>query len=587
MSHELRSLIDEAVRLTGSELPDVATDGAPVLAESVLNAADGAARGDDSDGGVYFIGVIGGKDVGKSSFVNALVGEPIAVPTDTGRGTTTVLAYCHAARSAEVRKLLEGLVPGRFELVTHHHDHLRRQVLLDLPDIDSVYADHVELTRRMLRHILYPVWIQSIEKYADHAPRELLRRVVEGNAPENLLFCLNKADQLARVESEAAVRALADDFAMRVAPLLGTARPPRVFVISAREPDRFDFPGLRAQLGSQKPESTVRDDLRNARRTRESSILRWLENLHTGRRLEAASRAEAETRAVVEERILRPLVTRALPAAGQDPGLRSILTDEVLRARLRGWPIVGVLDMALWPITQLVSRNLATHPWPHTASARIRSEVEREGKTLPEFVAAGFAQARALEPRLSELFSRDRPWEPEPATRHAAHLERELAQLSLDQLEDLKAKYSGAPWKLLFPLRWLLTIGAVLWFPLVQPVTELLLQESPATSLRSATLLTVQLLSSTYLLKTAAFLLVWFLVLWAWLRYSTHKFVVRRLRDWFTEQESPDGLNAAQLVSEWLDRMLEPVSREREALESLQLRIEQLRRSTAGPVNGS
>ena len=89
-------------------------------------------------------------------------------------------------------------------------------MLLDLPDIDSHYSDHVQITRRMLRHMLYPLWIQSVEKYADQQPQELLAQVAEGNDPANFVFVLNKADQLVAREGPAAAEELRDDYARRI-----------------------------------------------------------------------------------------------------------------------------------------------------------------------------------------------------------------------------------------------------------------------------------------------------------------------------------------------------------------------------------
>src|SRR5690606_26782074 len=41
-----------------------------------------------------------------------------------------------------------------------------------------------------------PVWMQSVEKYADRQVQELLRQVAAGNDPGNFVFVLNKVDQL-------------------------------------------------------------------------------------------------------------------------------------------------------------------------------------------------------------------------------------------------------------------------------------------------------------------------------------------------------------------------------------------------------
>src|SRR5207248_7990522 len=102
----------------------------------------------------------------------------------------------HAEQARPLRELLEREVPGKYAILEHNIPRLLRQVLLDLPDIDSHWGDHVATTRRMLRHVLFPIWMQSIEKYADRQPQELLKRVAAGNAPANFIFCLNKVDQL-------------------------------------------------------------------------------------------------------------------------------------------------------------------------------------------------------------------------------------------------------------------------------------------------------------------------------------------------------------------------------------------------------
>jgi len=54
--------------------------------------------------------------------------------------------------------------------------------------------------------------------------------------------------------------------------------------------------------------------------------------------------------------------------------------------------------------------------------------------------------------------------------------------------------------------RWLLTIGAVIWFPIVQPVLESSCRTGRGKVLRHSALLIVQLLSAAYLLRSAAFL---------------------------------------------------------------------------------
>src|SRR5438270_4369397 len=123
MSPELDQLVSDVAELTGVAKPVWLEEDAPVLI--------------DAGGPFYLIGLIGGKDVGKSAFVNALVGQEITARTSHGPGTETVIAYAHANQIAPLRDLLQREVPGRFTIVEHHIHRLFRQVLLDLPDIDS------------------------------------------------------------------------------------------------------------------------------------------------------------------------------------------------------------------------------------------------------------------------------------------------------------------------------------------------------------------------------------------------------------------------------------------------------------------
>src|SRR3954452_17560717 len=135
MSAALEQLVNEVIDLTGAEKPSLYEEDAPVLSTEALAVEQGE--------GFYLVGLIGGKEVGKSALVNALVGKEITKSTSYGEGTHIVTAYAHAAQVPGLRELLDREVPGRYAVVTHDTPGLARQVLLDLPDIDSHWADHV------------------------------------------------------------------------------------------------------------------------------------------------------------------------------------------------------------------------------------------------------------------------------------------------------------------------------------------------------------------------------------------------------------------------------------------------------------
>src|SRR3954471_4577526 len=111
MSTAIQQLIADVADVTGSAPPAVLAGDAPVLQDEAL-----AASGNDQP---YFVGVIGGKDVGKSALINALVGEPISASTSFGPGTETVVAYVHQTQLPVVKALLDREAPGKHQLIVH------------------------------------------------------------------------------------------------------------------------------------------------------------------------------------------------------------------------------------------------------------------------------------------------------------------------------------------------------------------------------------------------------------------------------------------------------------------------------------
>src|SRR5688500_2600030 len=120
MDQNIEQLVAEVAAVTGAQLPGVLDEHGPVLRD---------AKGDGGE--FYLVGLIGGKEVGKSALVNALVGQPITDSTSYGPGTETAIAYAHEAQAGAVKELLEREARGRYKIVTHTLPHLHRQVLLD------------------------------------------------------------------------------------------------------------------------------------------------------------------------------------------------------------------------------------------------------------------------------------------------------------------------------------------------------------------------------------------------------------------------------------------------------------------------
>ena len=378
MTPAVEQLVRETLELTGADRPALLEDNAPVLAEEVVRPADG-----DDEEGFYLVGLIGGKEVGKSALVNALVGRPITAITSHGPGTEIAVAYAHRSQEAALRELLDREVPGRFRIVTHDSVSLRRQVLLDLPDIDSHYESHLAVTRTMLRHMLYPVWVQSIEKYADLQPQQMLARVAAGNAVQNFVFCLNKVDQLEALESGAGRPAkrrfawlsdtfglqhvnraggdpaesalsspmleLRDDFSARLARTLSLSAPPEVFLISAASPGQYELPRLRALLSREKSQKTVRQSRQLAGRKQDRSLLDWLAEQQLAERAQRLGRLREDAEELAAARLAEPLLEQVLPALADEPATRQALADEILTDRVSRWPLVSLVHTLLAP----------------------------------------------------------------------------------------------------------------------------------------------------------------------------------------------------------------------------------------------
>jgi len=570
MTSDVRQLIDQTIELTGATPPTLLDADAPVL-------------GPSSSGEIYLIGLVGGKDVGKSSLVNALVGKPITASTSHGPGTETVIAYAHQHAINGLRELLEREVPGRYTIIMHTVEKLRRQVLLDLPDIDSKYDDHIQITRRMLRHMLYPIWIQSVEKYADRRPQELLSAVAEGNDPANFVFVLNKADQLSSRDGAGAAEQLRADYAKRVAQAIQLDRPPAVFLISATRPDDFDLPRLSSLLAQEKSTHTVEQSRTLADRRQDRSLFGWFERQRLGDRAVQIAAIQRDAEELVGSRVAMPILERAIPRMLDDPGQRMALIVPATQLRLSRWPIVNAIDALLSPVLALVQKNLSA-----AGSASLDPDaflVDSSGVSTS--IQTTFAQLQQLHPQLSEIYRDGKPWESMNADLLAADLRRRFSAALQRQREQVLEQAAGRFHAVFAPVRWLLTIGAVLWFPIVQPILFVMLQQNMWTFSRELLLTVVTVLSVQHLLTCTTFLLLWFLILWVLLRWSTQ----RRINAWIQSAklaDAEDEWTLGRQTIQWANEMVEPIRRRRERIDSVLKQAEELRRrlteTPAAPV---
>ena len=589
MTPAVEQLVREAMELTGAQAPAIMEADAPVLSEDALTGGDRA---------FYLVGLIGGKDVGKSALVNALAGRNITASSAYGPGTEGVVAYAHVSQEKSIRALLEREVPGQFRLVVHDLPGLRRQVLLDLPDIDSHYASHLQVTRTMLRHMLYPVWLVSIEKYADRQPQQMLATVAAGNAPRNFVFCLNKVDQLGGFkephpggrssdgnpwdsEPDAAAE-LRDDYAARVQRTLSLPGPPRVFMISATHPEAYELPELREMLAREKSTEVVRQSQELAARRQDRSLLAWLENQQLSQRAERLARLQEDAEDLAADRVAGPILDEVIPRLLDDPATRGTMAEEILTERVAHWPVVRLVHTLLSPLFVLIRGATSRNAAPLQSPQGLVEVVFREtGYSASDLVQTTFAQLRQSQPVLAELYAHNRLWEQMSADVAAAELRRNLGatiQRQRDAARDRLTRGGAAG----APIRWLLTIGAVLWFPFIQPVLHAALEAPDAIHdwpVRKVAALLVGVLGVNYLLTSAGFLALYFVALWVALRWNTQRKVARLVGSWRATTLPDPSLNLATQTLEWLDGLLAPLRQSRDRMESLAKRAEAARES--------
>lgn len=540
-----QELINEVTALTGAAAPHWADEAAPTL----------QTRQDDS---IYLIGVIGGKDVGKSSLINALLEQPIATVSSHGEGTAKALAFVHESDASAARAILEREAAGRFDIVTHQIAHARRRVLLDLPDIDSVWTTHADVTRRLLRHMLFPVWVQSIEKYADAQPLQMLAKVAAGNSAENFLFVITKADQLAKRHGVDAVAELTQDYGRRVARVCALDQPPRVFAVNSLD-GSFDVEALRSTVLAERSTTSLVHARRLARQQQKRTLKNWLLQQRVDDRLAAAKRLLGEAESLVISRLSEPMVDQVTRRLAGDATTRSSVIEPAVRSRLSYWPIVNILDAVLGPVLAAV-RSRGGEAW---------SDAPIAGRDLAQHVRGVFADLAQRDPMFLELYGHEKLWEDSIAQQQAGVLQTRLSAAVEAHRENLQ-KTLGKPAFITRLLAPIVTIGAAFWFPIVQPVLEIVLQRDVIDMTRETILMIVKVLGANYLIQSVGLLAIYFVALWLCLRWLAYKRIDRALA------QATDERHPAQVVLAWTESLLTPLKLHVEKLQDLSDRIARL-----------
>ncbi|MBP7934740.1 MAG: 50S ribosome-binding GTPase [Phycisphaerae bacterium] len=139
-------------------------------------------------------GLLGGKDVGKSTLINALVGEAISRDDrEVGEGTARPVVYVHRAMEAYVRDRFRS-TRGAPEIHRHEDAGTRNLAFVDMPDFDSELRTHEQIVREYLPLLDRILWVTSPQKANDRIWVEYTRKALKDLG--NVYCVLNRADEL-------------------------------------------------------------------------------------------------------------------------------------------------------------------------------------------------------------------------------------------------------------------------------------------------------------------------------------------------------------------------------------------------------
>jgi small GTP-binding protein len=225
--------------------------------------------------GLFLLVVAGEFNSGKSSFVNALLGERV-LPEGVTPTTDRINVLRHGPEITE--QLREAYLLER----THPAEVLREINIVDTPGTNAIIRRHEELTRDFVPRSDLVLFVTSADRPFTESERTFLEQIREWG--KKIVFIVNKVDILNRPEERAEVLRYVG---ANAATLLGET--PEIFAVSARQalearaggPESANGGELWAQSGFDRVEDFLLNTLDQQERVR----LKLLNPLNVGLRL--------------------------------------------------------------------------------------------------------------------------------------------------------------------------------------------------------------------------------------------------------------------------------------------------------------
>ncbi len=485
---------------------------------------------------LWIWGVMGGKNVGKSTLINALAGKNVVQPNGPpDEGTTRPAAY-HFSDDAEA---LRARFSDLHDLALDYHPDappsMRGLVLIDLPDFDSTFTSHTECVQRLAPFMDGVVWVTTPKKLGDLRAADQIAQVLKDRA--NFVYVVNKIDWLlaqARVSPHDELQRLRASFDEQVSACSSNGGSSQVFAITARHRTVRDcleaISESRIHSGLDKSEQE-RDGLTLA----VTRVIRDFQALHStlttppneevaqvNKRANSAYQSRVQAQRIldhyrpietldkllvaIDDQAIQDIVHRSLSPDYSTGILKSLnhisrleseWTAQLFRARICNWPGLGFIA---WPITGLVGilRSLRRFLPPGLAD-RSGDPFRRDGLSLINRTEAILAGIQARLASVSRKLRLDWP--------SAAALEADIrsgasewaGQLREAAIEPYMTRPSGFLGRM---IRGVIPWAVLLWFPFVQPILDggLSMFQSESATLTSSLLSVVRALSASNVL---------------------------------------------------------------------------------------
>ncbi|HOL92994.1 MAG TPA: hypothetical protein PLH79_01475 [bacterium] len=464
--------------------------------------------GESEQDSLFLYGIVGGKDVGKTTLINRLAGGRISIDTDTlDEGTRKAVAYCHQADQAALQRRFAGEAGGRVEYAVHTRDELRNVVLVDFPDYDSRFLSHLEDVKRLARYLQGYLWVISPRKYGDYEFVNQLETIAQSH---EYYFCLfNKVDQLEGQADLETVRREVLHYLQRECEKRGVPPPDprRLLMISALYPERYEFAILHEQvIRRHSPEEILKAKVKNLRAEFGKNLERLRTYYDLPGRIQEIERAiefvQTEMQRQFGEAYFETVKKRVLALDLVHHRINSGLFYQ----RIQHWPVLRTLFYPLAGVISFFGGRFAGRSRETEPAATPRDILRFEGQSAAARLQNLWSEVEEQSPDLALLAGDLGDWN----SRVEELFHRLLSMYEERVIQSVLATFPppGPAWKVAacFPL---------VWFPILQPVLLHLIEwEGRWVSLagiREMLALLISLLGAGALLESLVFLIVFYL----------------------------------------------------------------------------